>query len=416
MTANKWTPAQQVLFRFCFIFFILSLSPSTHQQYSFGMQFTDMLMLATYHPPSLDTLQYIVLISVAGTIIWTVTASGRYDMDMLYYWLRVILRYRLALAFIGYGFVYFFHIHSPYPSISHMNTNYGEFTRWKIFSMTLGVAPGYSCFLGIVQLTIALLLLFRKLTLPAVIIALIFLGNVLLSNWAYEGADVVYSAYLLAIASFLLVYDLREFHTLFALQRPVALRRTIPPFKWEWAPRSIFLLFFLVLGYTSYSSYREGTYQYPHTVTPAGLTGLYDVSTFRINGRELPYSLTDTVRWENVVFEKWATASIRSPKKDSSAAPVYAVPDVLEKPSSYEQSGNNGRSYYSLETDTVQHTLVMRQTNNMYVFHYHQPDSNRIVLSGFNQQRDSLLIVLKKIDKRYLLEEAGTGKNNPAKL
>jgi hypothetical protein len=416
MTANKWTPVQQILFRFSFIFFILSLFPSIHQRYSFSIDFTDMLMLATYHPPSLPILLYMLPVSAVGAIIWTVTDNRRQDMDMLYYWLRVILRYRLALAFAGYGFVYFFHIHSPYPSISHMNTHYGEFTRWKIFSMTLGVAPGYSCFLGIVQLTIALLLLFRKLTLPAVIIAVIFLGNVFLSNWAYEGADVLYSAYLLIIASFLLVYDLGEFHTLFALQRPAALRRTVPSFKWKWAPRSAFLLFFLICGYASYSSYRSGVYQFPHTSTPAGLPGFYDVSTFRINGRELPYSLTDTVRWENVVFESWATVSIRSPQRVSSPTPVYAVPDVLESPSSYEQTGNNGRRYYSLQADTIRHTIVMQQQSKVYVFHYYQPDSNRIILSGFNQQQDSLLIVLRKINKRYLLEEAGTGKNNPAKL
>ncbi|PSL36164.1 hypothetical protein [Chitinophaga ginsengisoli] len=417
MTANKWTLAQQVLFRCCFIFFILSLLPVIPQQYSFSMDFTDILMMATYRPPSLPILLYMLPVSAIGAIIWIVTDKDRPDMNMLYYWLRVILRYRLALAFVGYGFVYFFHIHSPYPSISHMNTNYGEFTRWKIFSMTLGVAPGYSCFLGIVQLTIALLLLFRKLTLPAVIIAVIFLGNVFLSNWAYEGADVLYSAYLLCIASFLLVYDLREFHTLFSLQRPAALRPVIPSFKWKWAPRSIFLLFFLICAYTSYSTYREGTYQFPHTSTPTGLTGFYDVSTFRINGRELPYSLTDTIRWENVVFEKWATVSIRSPQQNTSPTPEYAVPDVLESPSSYEQTGNNGRRYYSLQADTTAHTIVMQQQQNkVYVFRYHQPDSNRIVLSGFNQRQDSLLIILRKINKRYLLEEAGTGKNNPAKL
>ncbi|SDG37974.1 hypothetical protein [Chitinophaga filiformis] len=415
MTANKWTPVQQALFRFCFIFFILSLFPSTYR-YSFSMDFTGILMLATYRPPSLPVLLYMLPVSAVGATIWMVRDNNRHNMDMLYYWLRVILRYRLALAFVGYGFVYFFHIHSPYPSISHMNTHYGEFTRWKIFSMTLGVAPGYSCFLGIVQLTIALLLLFRKLTLPAVIIAVIFLGNVFLSNWAYEGADVLYSAYLLSIASFLLIYDLTEFHTLFALQRPAALRPAIPSLKWKWAPRSIFLLFFLACGYASYSSYRQGTYQFPHTSTPTGLVGFYDVSSFTINGRELPYSLTDTMRWENVVFEKWATVSIRSPQQISIPTPVYTVPDLLESPSSYEQTGNNGRCYYSLQADTIQHTLALLQQNNMYIFHYHQPDSNRIVLSGINQQHDSLLIVLRKINKRYLLEEAGTGKNNPAKL
>src|ERR1700759_2237291 len=51
-----------------------------------------------------------------------------------YYWVRTAVRYRLAIAMLAYGFIKLFPLLAPWPSISNLNTNYGDFTRWKLFS------------------------------------------------------------------------------------------------------------------------------------------------------------------------------------------------------------------------------------------------------------------------------------------
>ena len=48
-------------------------------------------------------------------------------------------------------------------------------------------------------------------------------------------------------------------------------------------------------------------YQFPSTRGLTDAAGIYNVTQFRINKDTLAYSKTDPVRWQDVVFEKWAT-------------------------------------------------------------------------------------------------------------
>jgi hypothetical protein len=342
----------------------------------------------------------ILAIAAAGALLWTyidnrrnrkIGGDGAVDYDRLYYWVRVIVRYRLAIGMIAYGFIKLFPLLSPYPSISNLNTSYGDFTRWKLFSLSLGIVPNYESFLGAVEIIGGLLLFYRKTASVGAFIIAVFLGNVFMSNLAYEGGEAVYSLYLISLALFVLSYDVPRLADLLIFQRPASPNKYHVVFTSKGqrysrlALKTVFIFFFVVLyGFKTRSGYHADPYLHPATQGLPGAAGIYNVSLFVVGKDTVAYSKTDSIRWQDVVFEKWAALSIRSNRM---------VVDSAE--------GSVGRQYYSYKVDTAARLLTLQNAGVKRMLHYDRPDGGRIILSG-----DSIYVVLDRVDKKYLLEEA----------
>jgi len=441
MTANtinanntSWKGYEKFAFRLLFIYFFLQVVPLDWKYYQqlFSIDWSHLhygaiFGLAHYAPrwssgPQRYTDWVILLaIAFAGAVVWTaVDARGRRatSYDNLYYWLRVIVRYRLAIGMIAYGFIKLFPLQSPYPSISNLNTNYGDFTRWKLFSLSLGIVPSYESFLGGVEIIGGLLLFYRRSASVGAFIIAIFLGNVFMSNLAYGGGDEVYSLYLISLALFVLSYDAQRLINLLLLQKPAAPNSYHPVFREKGqryarlALKTFFIFFFVVLyGFKTRSGYERDPYQFPLTKGLPGAAGVYNVSQFIVGKDTIAYSRTDSARWQDVVFEKWATLSIRSNR------PVVLDSNNVERPGltgderTYELEGSAGRHYYSYTIDTADRQLTLQNKNPHYsgekwVLHYDRPGESRIILSGITTGKDTVYAVLDRADKKYLLEEA----------
>lgn len=421
---------EKAIFSVLFVWFLLQALPLDWQSYRYlfsinwlHIQYQDIFNLAHYTTRfSAGEQQYsdwliLLVISAAGIFIIKKDA----DYDKLYYWLRVILRYRLALALLAYGFVKFFPLLAPYPSLSQLNTPYGHFNRWKIFSLSLGIVPSYELFLGLVELFIAALLLYRRTASIGAFFFLIFCGNIFMSNLAYEGGDQVYSLLLIVFAFGVLIVDLNRIIRLLLLQLPTAPATFKPtPFRARLILKSLFILLFVVIyGFKAGNSKNA---QYPLTKGLPGSAGLYNVSTFSINRDTIPYSVTHTQRWQDVVFEDWNTISIRS----GNATPVDSNNQhrlfTKDEERLYELEGANWRQYYSYEIDSAHHQLLLKnkhpqEPDIQWTLQYTQAD-NQIILSGLTPGKDSVYAVLDKLPKKYLLEEAakGTGRNRKLRL
>lgn len=428
----EWRPYTKIVFRFFFVYFLIQTVPLDWKYYTqvfsinwAALRYEDIFNLAHYQPQFLSGTQSFgnwgiaAFIALAGTFIWTYADHNRTkDYDRLYYWLRVIVRYRLAIGIIAYGFIKFFPLQAPYPSISNLNTHYGDFTRWKLFSLSLGVVPSYELFLGLVEILAGLLLFYRKTASIGALIIVFFTGNVFVSNLAYEGGEYVYSFYLISLALFVLVYDIRRLADLLVWQRPATPNRFRIVFHGRykyarWLLKGAFIFFFVVLyGFKTGAGYRHDPYQFPQGKGLSAASGIYNVTTFRINNDTLPYSKTDPVRWQDVVFEQWPTISVRTNTPviiDSNNVEKVAAAKDIDK--TYEAEGTNERSYYDYKADTVNHVLTLLNKNVHYkgeslLLHYDRPSASRIILSGIDQHKDSIYVVLDRIDKRYLLEEA----------
>ncbi|RPD47291.1 DoxX family protein [Paracnuella aquatica] len=438
---TPWKEYEKILFRFFFIYFLIQVLPLDWSYlanlFSFGwlgLHYGDIFHLTRYSPKlftaddSFYNWAIAALVALIGVAVWTVADQRSKEYNKLYFWLRVLVRYRLAIGIIGYGMIKLFPLQAPFPSISNLNTHYGDLSSWKIFSMSLGIVPGYQSFLGLVEIVAGLLLLYRKTATIGAFIIAIFTGNVFMSNLAYEGGEHVYSLYLISLALFILAYDAIGLYRLFGEEKAVVPKRYNPVFTAAWqqtgryAAKAAFLLFFVVVyGFTTYSGAREDRYQFPNTPGLAGAAGIYDVAEFSINNQVLPHSATDPVRWKDVVFEEWATISIRSNRPVSLEHALVEQVAAKDEERIYELAGSAGRHYYQYSIDTQQNKLLLQNKNINYageklVFQFTRTSKDQIVLNGVSERNDSLHVVLNRIPKKYLLIEAEKGRNKPIKL
>lgn len=426
---SEWSGVEKTAFRIAFIYFFLLAVPLDWKYYKtifsinwLNLHYRDFFNLAHYSPEFFGqntwlNLVALLLFAIIGGLVWSSADKEKKEYNALYYWIRVVVRYRLAIGLIAYGLIKFFPLQSPLPSISNLNTQYGDFSDWKIFSLTLGVVPGYQSFLGLVEILGGLFLLNRKTTSIGTLIIIPFTGNVFISNLAYGGGEAVYSFYLILLALFLFAFDAPRFYCLLALEKPTIPNRFNPSFPQKWAQygrlglKTFFIFFFVILfGFKTRNGYRNDPYQYPKTKGLAKASGIYNVAEFRINSQIVPYSPIDPVRWKDVVFEDWATLSIRSNR------PVIIdstnIEEIKENDQDrvYEFLGSAGRHYYSYKVDEKAGVINLENRNKNYPsdkfqLHYTRPDSATIILSGLDADQDSLYVHLEKINKRYLQTE-----------
>ena len=88
----------------------------------------------------------------------------------------------------------------------------------------------------------------------------------------------------------------------------------------------------------------------------------------------------------------------------------------------YEASGAGGRHYYGYRLDPKNQVLYLQNKNShlaseKLTLRLSRPTASRLILSGRNENSDSIYVVLDKLPKKYLLEEAaGRGRREAFKL
>ena len=87
----------------------------------------------------------------------------------------------------------------------------------------------------------------------------------------------------------------------------------------------------------------------------------------------------------------------------------------------YEFSGIQGRHFYTYTIDSANQVIALQNRNPNHAddklsLHYER-SGDRIVLTGKSNQSDSLHVILDKVDRKYILEEAKkVGRRNSLKL
>jgi hypothetical protein len=104
---------------------------------------------------------------------------------------------------------------------------------------------------------------------------------------------------------------------------------------------------------------------------------------------------------------------------------VHALTEEIhkdEKLRNYEYAGSSGRHYYNYSIDEQSQTLTLHNRNSNYkderlVLKFSRPTSSKIILTGIDQDKNDIYVVLDKIEKKYLLKEAAkTGRRKGIKL
>jgi hypothetical protein len=443
-TSSEWKGYEKILFRFFFIFLILLTIPLDWKFYQllFSINWLDLhwhnlFELSKYHPQffnegvnspwglgSYSSWGFLILIGIVGTGVWSVFDKERKEYAVLYYWLRVLLRYRLAFALITYGFIKVFPLQMPYPPLSNLLTHYGDFFHWKIYFQTLGIAPKYQSFLGFVEIFAAILILNRRTVTFGVGILFGFMGNIAVVNGFYDVGEHVFSTYLVLISVFLFAHDIPRLWSLLVKETYTLSERFKPDFsnqtikKLRFGLRTVFVLFIVLFGFKTYSNFSNDPYKLPKTPGLKDAYGLYNVKVFVLNKDTIPYSRTDERRWQDVVFEKWSTLSVKQnrPVKIDFTTGENANTHDIDR--NYESAGVAGRHYFYYEADTLNNTLKLQNKNKNHrdehlLLQFARPNDSTIVLKGINENQDSIYAELHRVNKKFFMLE---GRRKPVKL
>ncbi|MDO9373345.1 MAG: hypothetical protein Q7T76_02950 [Ferruginibacter sp.] len=467
---SRWTNKEKLVFRIAFLYILFLCIPTYAAFYTHlsGLKLStityhDFQSIVAFWPPQIILIEseegvfglfnyinlFLLLVAaVVAGLVWTLLDKKSINYSKLYYWIRVLARYRLAYGMIGWGLKKAFPMQMVLPTEGMLNTSFIDFAEKKLYWSHVGVSFNYTVFLGFAEILPGLLLLHRKTAVLGGTLAAVVTFNICIANHAYDAGVAVPAAYFAILGIFIAWSDLPRIWQLLVHEKDVLQPyRYYPvlPEKWQQylcnGLKLTFNFIFVVLAAAAwgYGFFNGNNYNIPSTPGLAQTKGYYSVSSFQLNHKEIPFSPQDSIRWQDAIFEGWSTLNYKtnrgaiadrmigySPlrvKGDKANSKLNQVntqdSDKLKKEKKnrdlgvtrWEVGGMAGdRRYFFYKADTVKQVLYLQNKNKYHkdeqqVLHYERPSATRIVLSGVNEFKDSIRVVLDKVDKKYPLVE-----------
>ncbi len=417
----SWTLLQKILFRFFFIYFILYTSPwdtlniipgisyvtdlfnqafewaviksNEHFFQVFGIKHVQQVFNGSGDTSFAWATNYFMLaVAGIGACIWSLVDWKRKSYRQLNYLLCLFIRYSLALIAFGYGINKVFAMQMPFPMLSQLATPLGDLLPMRFSWLFIGYSTPYEVFSGVMEVLVAVLLLYRRTaTLGALVGTAVFI-NVMMLNLCYDIPVKLYSMNLVLLCLYLVANEYRRMACFFVLNKPAACCSVYDqPLtkKWMRVSRVVIKLGVVFLLCKSFYEVRQYSREYS-TIKPRKdfQAGVYDVTRYVVNTDTLPPLLTDSMSWKDLIIENNAMGSINT------------TDTLLRR--------RYGRGYFNFTIDTLQPIIhfkkIQQDTSDIFTFRYKVPDSNTIQLWG-KQKNDSLFIELKRSARHFQLAE-----------
>jgi hypothetical protein len=415
---SSWTFIQKMLFRFFFIYFILYTSPwdplgiipgfdylldryndafnwaviktNEHFYRVFGVKHVEPVYNGSGDTSFAWAANYFLLVVAAiGMIVWSVIDRKRKSYRQLNYLLCLFIRYSLALIAFGYGIQKVFGLQMFFPLTSQLATPLGDLLPMRFSWLFIGYSTPYQVFSGVMEVIVALLLLYRRTATLGVMIATAVFINVMMLNLCYDIPVKLYSMNLVLLCLYLLVNEWHRVACFFVLNRPAA-SCSIYDYpltkKWMRVTRVVIKVAVVLLlckeTFAMVDMYKERMAVKTHKDFKPGV---YDVTTFVINKDTVPALVTDTMRWKDFIIENNMGGSI-------------ATADTMFR-------RRYGRGYFNFDVDSLKPVINFKKAGaDLFSLNYRLPDSNTIQLWG-TKQHDSLFIELKRSSRHFQLAE-----------
>lgn len=415
-----WPLFQRILFRFFFIFFMLIMAPwtwldsvpsvsyVTKYYYDFDDWLVNTLNKNIFQvrevliPPngSGDTsygwaqLWAYLLVAFIGCIIWSFIHRKKLSYSATDYWLLTFLRYYISLVAFFYGIDKLFLMQMPSPSQSQLATPLGDLLPMRFSWLFIGYSGPYEFFSGCLEVLAGTFLLFRKtITLGLFIATGVFL-NVMMLNLCYDIPVKIYSIILEAMCLYLLICDSKRLISFFLVNKGAAVNSLYEISirkKWIHVARIITKIAFIILfpALSTYNLWQAKKENDSTNTSKIFNEGIYNVRTFVVNKDTIPALITDTLRWQNIIFEKGNYGSIQTA-------------DTLFRERYH-------RAYFSFEKDTTQQNTIgiyksFGDSAYLFTMQYKFTDSNHIMLWS-KIRNDSLYVELEKSNRHFQLAE-----------
>ncbi len=336
--APRWGPAQRILFRFAFAYLLLYNLPfpldymffnwNISQPYQDFWTFVvtwvgdDVFQVDTSILPNGSgdtTYNYVqvfcfLVLALVVTAIWSFLDRRRAQYPRLHEWLRVYVRFALALTMIGYGVAKALPSQFPSPSLDRLVQPFGSASPMGLLWTFMGAAAAYTIFAGLSEMLCGLLLVARRTTLLGALVCIGVLTNIVLMNFCYDVPVKLFSSHLLLMAIFLTLPDLRRLANLLVFNRraePAVIR---PLFAKKWLNRgAVALRTVLVLGVTLFllNQTQQRRETYGNLAPKPPLYGIWNVEELTMDGVVRPALVSDETRWRRVVFNSTSMLAIQ---------------------------------------------------------------------------------------------------------
>ena len=415
----QWPAWRKIIFRFFFVYLFFQVAPWSWLRIIPGVDyilgFYDKLinwMVETANAKVFHVRQALVplngsgdtsygwaqtwlFISLAGIgcILWSLLDRKRAGYNLVNYWLCLFTRYYIAMIAFSYGILKLFAMQMYFPNLSQLATPLGDFLPMRLSWMFIGYSSPYQVFSGVMEVIAGVLLLYRRTTTFGVLFATTVFLNVMMLNLCYDIPVKIYSMHIVVCCLFLAANEWKRILNFFILNRPAAVS-TVYSFpltkKWMRIARIVLKIYFIGLAVAApfYNYWQYYKSAHPLAVKQPIPMGLYDVHVYVFNKDTVALSLSDTMRWRDLIFDKDGLGSIKT--ADTAFRQRYK------------------RGYFYYKTDSVQHSIrfskLQGDSNYIFSFRYEIPDSNTLRLWG-RRINDSLFIELKKNNHHFQLAE-----------
>lgn len=389
---ETWSPATRVAFRFCFAFlllynfpFPLTFVPYVGDWLAKPWEWAVALVAQPLFGVKAEPLQtgsgdttwnYVqlflqVAIAVAVTLVWSLVSRAA-SYPRLHHWLRVYVRFALAMWMIFYGAIKVIPSQFPSPGLDRLIQPFGEASPMGLLWTLMGASAAYSIFTGLGELVGGLLLTTRRTTLAGALISAGVMTHVVVLNFCYDVPVKLFSTALVFMALFLIAPDAKRlFAFLFAA----------PPSAAWW---KVGLRTAVVVGFAGYALYtaQSGRKEYGDLSARSPLRGIWNVEQLTVDGAVQPPLLTNGERWRRMVFDHTYGMSI--------------------------QLVNDRRNRYSIKLSANEFTLGKRDDPAWKApFRYTRPDPGTLIVDGTMDGKKIHATMKLDAEKEFLLTTRG---------
>ncbi len=257
-------------------------------------------------------------LALPAAIAWSFLSRGWGRETVFRDLIRVSVRYRLAAVLIGYGVAKLVPPGQfPAPGGARLLEPIGRLSPMGMLWVFMGASTPYKVFGGLMEITGGILLLLRRTTPLGSVVSAGVILNVVLLNFCYDVPVKLFSLNLLFMAGFLAWPDIRRLTNVLVLNRTADPAPLDPPWKGAGVRVMALALKVAVIGVLFYGEYGwirgSGPEFKPLPASVQELSGIWNVTSFKRDGTEVPALITDPTRWRRVVFadypgEKWLIA------------------------------------------------------------------------------------------------------------
>jgi uncharacterized membrane protein YphA (DoxX/SURF4 family) len=249
-------------------------------------------------------------LALAAALVWSLLDRARRRDPLVHEFLRILIRYALAVTLIGYGVAKLVPpVQFPAPAGPRLVEPIGRLSPMGMLWVFMGASKAYTAFGGIMELLGGVLLFWRRTTPLGALVSAGVLLNIVLLNFCYDVPVKIYSLNLLLMAVFLLWPEMSRLAGVLVLNRPTIAPSLAPPWTDPWLRVSTMVLKVVVLCTLLLDNgtrmWKASLADYkPVPASLSQMSGLWNVQSFKVDGIEAPPLLTDNTRWRRIMFEE----------------------------------------------------------------------------------------------------------------